>query len=145
MCWPRDVVLCLRRRAEAEHEPAILEASVFRFAAIRSLTPTVTATRRDQAGAGADPFVALFAQQPLEAQVVDNPWLKETAARVEREVQEAIDFADQSAAPKLEALFDHIYATPVSNTPSQVEAELLAQQQLEKEGRYVRTDLPPGA
>jgi pyruvate dehydrogenase E1 component alpha subunit len=140
----REAVLRLRRRAEAEHEPAILEAFSFRF---RGHSVIDADRYRDpeeiKRGRAGDP-ITLFTQQLLEAQVVDNTWLKETASRVEREVQEAIDFAEQSPVPRLEALFDHIYATPVSNTPGQVEAELLAQQ-LEKEGRYVRTDLPPGA
>ncbi|MCK6623572.1 MAG: pyruvate dehydrogenase (acetyl-transferring) E1 component subunit alpha [Anaerolineae bacterium] len=140
----RDAVLRLRRRAEVEHEPAILEAFSFRF---RGHSVIDADRYRDpeevKQGRAADP-VALFAQQLLEAQVVDNGWLKETASRVEREVHEAIDFAEQSPAPRLETLYDHIYATPVSNAPGQVEAEMLAQQ-LEKEGRYARTDLPPGA
>jgi len=124
----REAVLRLRRRAEAEHEPAILEAFSFRF---RGHSVIDADRYRDaeeiKQGRAADP-ITLFAQQLLEAQVVDNTWLKETTDRVEREIQEAIDFADQSPSPKLEALYDHIYATPVSNMPGQVEAARLAQQ-----------------
>lgn len=124
----REAVLRLRRRAKDEHEPAILEAFSFRF---RGHSVIDADRYRDaeeiKQGRAADP-ITLFAQQLLKAQVVDNTWLKETTDRVEREIQEAIDFADQSPAPKQEALYDHIYATPISNMPGQVEAAKLVQQ-----------------
>ncbi|KPV49698.1 hypothetical protein SE17_31130, partial [Kouleothrix aurantiaca] len=55
-------------------------------------------------------------------------WLKATAERVEKEVQEAIDFAEKSPNPKIEDLFDYMYATPVPNTPGREEAAAIAQQ-----------------
>lgn len=124
----RDAVRRLRQRAETEHEPAILEALSFRF---RGHSVIDADRYRDpeevKQGRANDP-ITLFAEQLLAAQVVDNAWLKETAARVEREVQEAIDFAEQSPAPRFETLFDYIYASPVPNTPGRVEAARLAQQ-----------------
>jgi len=140
----REAALRLRKRAEAEREPAILEAFSFRF---RGHSVIDADRYRDaeeiKQGRAADP-ITLFSQQLLEAQAVDNTWLKETAAQVEREVQEAIDFADQSPAPKLEALYDHIYATPVSNMPGQVEAAGWPNH-YQKEDSYVHYVLPPGA
>jgi pyruvate dehydrogenase E1 component alpha subunit len=121
----REAVRRLRRRAEAEHEPAILEAISFRFRGHSVIDSDRYRDREEvKQGRAADP-VALFAQQLLEAQVVDNHWLKETASRMEREVQEAIDFADQSPAPGLETLYDYMYATPVPNTPGPEEAARL--------------------
>lgn len=124
----REAMRRLRQRAEAEHEPAILEAISFRFRGHSVIDADRYRDPEEVKQGRADDPITLFAQQLLEAQIVDNAWLKETADRVEREVQEAIDFADQSPDPKLEALFDNIYATPVSNTPGQVETAMLAQQ-----------------
>ena len=40
----------------------------------------------------------------------------------------AIDFADKSPDPKIEELFDFMYATEVPNTPGREEAAAIAQQ-----------------
>jgi pyruvate dehydrogenase E1 component alpha subunit len=124
----REAVRRLRQRAEADHEPAILEAISFRF---RGHSVIDADRYRDpeeiRRGRTADP-ITIFAQQLVDAQIIDNGWLKEVAARVEHEVKEAIDFADKSPDPKIEDLFDYIYASPVPNTPGQAEALMLAQQ-----------------
>jgi pyruvate dehydrogenase E1 component alpha subunit len=123
----RDAVRRLRDRAEKEQEPAILEATSFRFRghsvidADRYRTPEEVRQGRAQ-----DP-VALFARQLSEAGTVDDARLKEIASRVEREVQEAIDFADKSPDPKIEDLFDFMYASAVPNTPGRDEALAIVQ------------------
>ena len=35
--------------------------------------------------------------------------------QVDQEVQEAIDFAEQSPSPEIDTMFDYMYATPVAN------------------------------
>jgi pyruvate dehydrogenase E1 component alpha subunit len=123
----RDTMRRLRQRAEQEHEPAIIEAISFRF---RGHSVIDADRYRDpeevKQGRAEDP-VSLFAKQLSEAGMVDDAWLKETATRVDREVQEAIDFANQSPDPKIEDLFDYMYASPVPNTPGREEARALAQ------------------
>lgn len=124
----REAVRRLRQRAEAEHEPAILEAVSFRF---RGHSVIDADRYRDpeeiKRGRAADP-ITMFAQQLLEAQLIDEDRLKEIAAQVEQEVKEAIDFADKSPDPKIEELFTYMYATSVPNTPGEAEARQLAQQ-----------------
>lgn len=124
----RDVARRLRERAEREHEPAILEAVSFRF---RGHSVIDADRYRDpeqvKQGRAADP-VSMYAHQLSEAGVVDDAWLKEIANQVEREVQAAIDFAEKSPDPKIEDLFDYMYATPVPNTPGREEAAAIAQQ-----------------
>ena len=124
----RDAVRRLRGRAQEEYEPAILEAVSFRF---RGHSVIDADRYRDpeevKQGRGADP-VSLFAAQLADAGLVDDAWLKETAERVEREVQEAITFADASPDPAPEDLFTYMYATPVPNTPGPAEAHAVSQQ-----------------
>lgn len=124
----RDAAVRLRERAQTEKEPAILEAVSFRF---RGHSVIDADRYRDpeevKQGRAQDP-ISLFAHQLTEAGVVDDAWLKATADRVEKEVQESIDFAEKSPNPKIEDLFDYMYATPVSNTPGREEAAAIAQQ-----------------
>lgn len=118
----RNAVRRLRDRAEQEHEPAILDVVSFRFRghsvidADRYRDPEMVKQGRQR-----DP-VQLFASQLLDAQIVDAAWIKATAEQVEREVQEAIDFANNSPDPKYEDLFDFMYATPTPNAPGREEA-----------------------
>ena len=124
----RDAVRRLRQRAEEEHEPAILEAISFRF---RGHSVIDADRYRDpeevKQGRAADP-VAMFATQLQEAGIVDQAWLQETVTRIDREVQEAIDFAEQSPDPRIEELFTFMYATPVPNVPGADEARAIAEQ-----------------
>ena len=124
----RDAVRRLRDRAEREREPAILEAVSFRF---RGHSVIDSDRYRDpeevKRGRAEDPITA-FAAALTESGIVDEAWLKETAARVEREVQVAIDFADAAPDPELEDLFTYMYATPVPNTPGGEDARALAGQ-----------------
>jgi pyruvate dehydrogenase E1 component alpha subunit len=69
-----------------------------------------------------------FAKRLADAGIAEDAWLKQTADRVEREVQEAIDFAEKSPDPKIEDLFTYMYATPVPNTPGEDEARAIAAQ-----------------
>jgi pyruvate dehydrogenase E1 component alpha subunit len=124
----RDAVRRLRDQAEQEREPAILEAVSFRF---RGHSVIDADRYRDpeevKQGRAQDP-VSGFAATLTEADIVDDGWLKETAARVEREVQEAIDFAEAGPDPQLDDLFEYMYATLVPNIPGAGDARALTHQ-----------------
>jgi pyruvate dehydrogenase E1 component alpha subunit len=121
----RDATRRLRQRAEEEGEPAIMDVISFRFRGHSVIDPDryrdQEQVRRERARL--DP-IQLFAKQLTEAGIVDEAWLKETTNRVEREVQAAIDFADQSPPPKMEDLYKYMYASEVPNTISAAEQEL---------------------
>jgi pyruvate dehydrogenase E1 component alpha subunit len=121
----RNAVRRLRERAEKEHEPAIMDVISFRFIGHSVIDPD---RYRDQEEVRRsrqqfDPLTS-FAARLQEAGVADEAWLKETAERVEREVQAAIDFADKSAPPKMEDLYQYMYATEVPNILSSAEEEM---------------------
>jgi pyruvate dehydrogenase E1 component alpha subunit len=119
----RNAVRRLRERAESEGEPAILDVVSFRFRghsvidADRYRDPEKVRAAREQH----DP-VRNFATLLLDHEIVDGAWLNATAERVEREVQEAIDFANASPDPRFEDLYENMYATPVPNTPGREDA-----------------------
>lgn len=119
----RDAVRRLRDKAEAEGEPAILDLVSFRFRghsvidADRYRDPEFVRKGRDQH----DP-VRNFAALLHDHGIADDAFLKATAERVEKEVQEAIDFANNSPDPKFEDMYLNMYATPVPNTPGAEDA-----------------------
>ena len=118
----RDAVRRLRDKAEAEGEPAIIDAVSFRF---RGHSVIDSDRYRDpemvRKGREGDP-IPQFAMQLLDAKIVDEAWLRATADRVEHEVQAAIDFANNSPDPKYEDLYQYMYATPVDNIPGSEQA-----------------------
>lgn len=118
----RDAVRRLRTRAEVEHEPAIMDIVSFRFRGHSVIDPDRyrNADEVKRGRAQHDPL-SIFGAQLLEAGAVDDAFLQETAKTVEREVQEAIDFAEHSPHPKLEEIYTHMFATEVPNTVSEPE------------------------
>ncbi|HMQ34175.1 MAG TPA: pyruvate dehydrogenase (acetyl-transferring) E1 component subunit alpha [Chloroflexaceae bacterium] len=119
----RDACRRLREKAEAEGEPAILDVVSFRFRghsvidADRYRDPEFVRSGREKN----DP-VRNFAALLHDNDIADDAWLKATAERVDKEVQEAIDFANNSPAPKYEDLYTYMYATEVPNIPGPEDA-----------------------
>lgn len=126
----RDVVRRLRTRAEQEGEPAIIEAISFRFRGHSVIDPDRYRSPEEVKKGRADDPITSFARRLTEAGIADDAWLKQTAERVEREVQESIDFANRSPDPKFEDMFQYMYATPVPNTPGREDAIRLTREML---------------
>jgi pyruvate dehydrogenase E1 component alpha subunit len=119
----RDAVRRLREKAEKEGEPAILDVVSFRFRG-HSVIDADRYRDADNVRAGREKFdpVRNFATQLLDSDIVDDAWLKAAVERVEKEVQEAIDFANNSPEPKFEDMYVNMYATPVPNIPGPEDA-----------------------
>ncbi len=119
----RDTVRRLRERAEKEGEPAIIDAVSFRFRG-HSVIDADRYRDVDFVRSGREKFdpVRNFATLLLDHDIVDEAFIKATTDRVEKEVQEAIDFANNSPDPKFEDLYVNMYATPVPNTPTAEDA-----------------------
>jgi pyruvate dehydrogenase E1 component alpha subunit len=119
----RDTVKRLREHAEATGEPAILDVTSFRFRghsvidADRYRDPEYVRNGRETN----DPL-RIFGAQLLAEQIVDDAWLTATAEQVEREVQESIDFANNSPDPQFADLYRYMYASPVDNVPTSADA-----------------------
>ncbi|GAB4424318.1 MAG: pyruvate dehydrogenase (acetyl-transferring) E1 component subunit alpha [Chloroflexi bacterium OHK40] len=119
----RDACRRLRARAEQEGEPAILDVVSFRFRghsvidADRYRDPEFVRSGREKH----DP-VRNFAALLHDHDIVDDDWLKAMTDRVEKEVQEAIDFANASPDPRFEDMYVNMYATPVPNIPGPEDA-----------------------
>jgi pyruvate dehydrogenase E1 component alpha subunit len=124
----RDATARLREMAQAG-EPSILEAVSFRFRG-HSVIDSDRYRNADEVKQGrtANDPVLHFASTLTDGGIVDDGWLKETAAKVDKEVAEAIEFAEKSPDPKIENLFDFMYASEVPNTPGRADAAAIAAQ-----------------
>lgn len=123
----RDAMRRLRQRAEEEGRPAILESMSYRFRGHSVVDPARYRSQDEVRKGRADDPIQRYATILGDAGLADDRWLKETADRVEHEVAEAIDFANNSPDPKIEDLFTYMYATPVANMPGPAEAKLAAE------------------
>jgi pyruvate dehydrogenase E1 component alpha subunit len=119
----REAVRRLREKAEKEGEPAILDVVSFRFRG-HSVIDADRYRDADSVRAGRERYdpVRNFATLLLDHDIVDDAFIKATVERVEKEVQEAIDFANSSPDPKFEDMYVNMYATPVPNTPGPEDA-----------------------
>jgi pyruvate dehydrogenase E1 component alpha subunit len=113
----RDATRRAVDRARNEQQPTLLEATSFRLRGHSVVDPGRYRPKEEiERGQQADPVPA-FRRQLLEAKVLDEAQAAQIESDVEREVAEAIEFADNSPHPSVDTLFDKQYATPVANEP----------------------------
>lgn len=121
----RNTVRRLRERAEKEGLPAIMDVHSFRF---RGHSVIDADRYRDQAEVKQDRVrfdpILHFEQQLTDAKIIDDSWMKQIRDQVEQEVQAAVDFADKSPLPKMEDMYQYMYASEVPNTISEAEREM---------------------
>jgi pyruvate dehydrogenase E1 component alpha subunit len=104
-------------RARNERLPTLLEAVSFRMRGHSVVDPARYRSKEEvEQGRAKDPVVA-FRARLVQTGTLDEAAVAELEAEVEREVQQAIDFADASPDPDVGELFDDVYASPVANAP----------------------------
>ena len=113
----RDAARRAVERARNQSQPTLLEAVSFRMRGHSVVDPARYRSKEEvERGRAQDPVLA-FRARLIEAGILDEAGAAELEAEVEREVQQAIDFADASPDPKVEELFEDVYASPVANAP----------------------------
>jgi pyruvate dehydrogenase E1 component alpha subunit len=113
----RDAARRAVERARAESQPTLLEAVSFRMRGHSVVDPARYRSKEEvERGRAQDPVAALRARL-LAAGILAEADAAALEAEVEKELQQAIDFADASPDPTVEELFDDVYATPVANAP----------------------------
>jgi pyruvate dehydrogenase E1 component alpha subunit len=110
----RDVVRNAAKLAREQHEPNLVEAVSFRFRGHSVVDPDRYRDKQEvEQGRAADPIIA-FAGRLMEAGQLDENGVHEMEERVQREVDEAVTFADESPFPSVEAfmqgLQEYVYA-----------------------------------
>jgi len=110
----RDAVRKAANLSREQHEPSLVEAVSFRFRGHSVVDPDRYRDKQEvQQGRAADPIAAL-AERLTEAGLLDENSMHEIEERVQREVDEAVKFADESPFPSVEAfmqgLGEYVYA-----------------------------------
>jgi pyruvate dehydrogenase E1 component alpha subunit len=110
----RDAVRYAAKLAREQHEPNLVEAVSFRFRGHSVVDPDRYRDQQEvEQGRAADPIIA-FAQRLRDAGLLDEQGVQEMEERVQREVDEAVRFADESPFPSVESfmqgLEEYVYA-----------------------------------
>jgi pyruvate dehydrogenase E1 component alpha subunit len=113
----RDATRRAVQRARQEQLPTLLEAMSFRLRGHSVVDPGRYRPKEEIEHAQQQDPIPSFRRQLMDAGVLDEAGVAQIEADVEREVGEAIEFADASPHPPVESLFEKQYATPVANEP----------------------------
>lgn len=98
------------RVAREEHEPSLVEALSFRFRGHSVVDPDRYRDRAEVEGGRAQDPIAHFAQRLIAAGSAREEELRELAAQAKREVDAAVQFAEESPDPPLDSLYEFMYA-----------------------------------
>jgi pyruvate dehydrogenase E1 component alpha subunit len=96
--------------ARREHEPVLLEAMSYRFKGHSVIDPDRYRNEEEVKQRRAQDPIPTFTKYLLDAHLIDEQGLYRIEQQVEREVEEAVRFAEESPTPPLESLMDYIYA-----------------------------------
>jgi pyruvate dehydrogenase E1 component alpha subunit len=113
----RDAARRAVERARSESLPTLLEAVSFRMRGHSVVDPARYRSKQEvEQGRAQDP-VAAFRARLIAEGILSEEEVAALEDEVEKELQQAIEFADASPDPTVEELFDDVYATPVPNAP----------------------------
>jgi pyruvate dehydrogenase E1 component alpha subunit len=105
----RETVAEHIRLARSERQPTLVEAFTYRYRGHSAADPEVYRTKEEvEEWRKKDP-VKLFRDRLLAEGVISEEELDELRERIERQVIDAVEFADNSPEPPLESLYDHLY------------------------------------
>jgi pyruvate dehydrogenase E1 component alpha subunit len=113
----RDTVCRLRKRAQEEHEPSIIEAVSYRFRGHSVIDPGRYRPSEEVEREQSDDPLQRFARMLLENGMTDEGWFKHIEEQIDTQISEAIEYAETSPEPDVEDLFLNVYASPVANSP----------------------------
>ena len=97
-------------RARSGQGPTLLECKTYRWYGHSEIDPAKYRVKEEvEAWKKKDP-VAMFEKQLLEKKVLTDAKKTQIAAEITQEINEAVDFAEQSPYPDASELADHIWA-----------------------------------
>lgn len=106
----RDAVRNAAQIARTQHEPSLIEAISYRFRGHSVVDPDRYRDPAEvQEGRGNDP-IAAFAARLMAAGLLNEDKAREIDEQARKDVDAAVQFADESNSPSVNGLFDFIYA-----------------------------------
>jgi pyruvate dehydrogenase E1 component alpha subunit len=97
------------RIAREERRPTLLEAFTYRFRGHSAADPEVYRTKEEVAEWRKKDPVTVFRDRLIADGTISEQDVEELRERIERQVAEAVEFADNSPEPPLESLYDNLY------------------------------------
>jgi pyruvate dehydrogenase E1 component alpha subunit len=105
----RETVAEHIRIAREDRQPTLVEAFTYRYRGHSAADPEVYRTKEEvEEWRQKDP-VKVFRDHLLAEGVISEDYLEELRERLERQIMDAVEFADNSPEPPLESLYDHLY------------------------------------
>jgi pyruvate dehydrogenase E1 component alpha subunit len=136
-----DDVLAVREAARAaldaartQRQPSILETMTYRLRGHSVVDPAKYRSKEETAALREKDPVPLYRKRLVELGVLDEHQADEIEKEAEKQVADAVAFADESPDPQVSALFDFVYATPVANAADRLPAEPVIQVPATEEG-----------
>jgi pyruvate dehydrogenase E1 component subunit alpha len=105
-------------RARSEHMPSLLDIKSFRMKGHSVVDPDRYRPEQYLQQIRSQDPLARDAERLKQAGVMDDDALRKLEEEVEREVDAAVEFADESPEPDPKKLFEFSYATEVPNQPA---------------------------
>lgn len=119
----RDAARAMLDRARTERQPGILEAVSHRLRGHSVVDPARYRSREEAERLRELDPVPAFRAELVAGGVLDEDAARRLEEQAEKEVDDAVRFADESPEPPVQDLFDNAYATPVANMPRQLPGE----------------------
>jgi pyruvate dehydrogenase E1 component alpha subunit len=105
----REAVAEHIRLAREERKPSLVEAFTYRYRGHSAADPEVYREKAEvEEWRQKDPIES-FPKRLIEEDVLSEDEVEEMREQAEREVIEAVEFADASDEPELDSLYDHLY------------------------------------
>ncbi len=105
----RETVAEHIRMAREDRQPTLVEAFTYRYRGHSAADPEVYRTKEEvEEWREKDPL-KVFRDRLLADGVISEDYLEELRERLEQQVMDAVEFADNSPEPPLESLYDHLY------------------------------------
>jgi pyruvate dehydrogenase E1 component alpha subunit len=105
----RETVAEHIERVRSERQPTLVEAFTYRYRGHSAADPEVYRTKEEvEEWRKKDP-VKVFRDRLLAEGAISEDELSALGERTERQVMDAVEFADASPEPPLESLYDHLY------------------------------------
>jgi pyruvate dehydrogenase E1 component alpha subunit len=105
----RECVAEHLRIAREDRRPTLVESLTYRFRGHSAADPEVYRTKEEVAQWRERDPIETFARRLIEAGYIDQEGVEESDRRAIAEVDEAVEFAEQSPDPPLESLYDDVY------------------------------------
>jgi pyruvate dehydrogenase E1 component alpha subunit len=113
----RDAARRAVHRARQEHLPTLVETTSYRLRGHSVVDPARYRSKEEVEETERHDPIPAFRLGLVAAGVLDDLKVAAIDSEVERQVNDAVAFADTSPAPRAQDLFAYAYATPVANAP----------------------------